>query len=117
LLLAKVPRGGKLEVLGGKEIGGGRELVGRGAEGVVAVQNHRLGMVMHDGECRDVKVSEHGVRLPAADELNEVLVDSGNQKGNGATRAERLGSDMVRYEAKGGAGSNHDALNEVGNVT
>lgn len=81
------------------------------------MENHRLGVVMHDGECGDVKVSEHGIGLPATDELNEVLVDSGDQKGHGTTRAKGFGGDVVGLEAERGAGSNDDALDEVRNVT
>ena len=72
---------------------------GLGCEGVGAGVEHTLGEVAGMGCCLDAKVAEHGVRHPAAKELDVVAVDSGAQKGGGASRAQRFGGEQGRVDA------------------
>ena len=47
----------------------------------------------------DPKVAQHGVRLPAAQELDGVGVDIGAKKGRGSARAQGVGGDGLRRDA------------------
>ena len=58
----------------------------------------------------DAKVSEHGVRLPAAEELDRVLVHTGAVEGGGAAGAQ----GPSRYVGRVDAG---DSLEEAGGVS
>ena len=51
-------------------------LEGRGGEGVAAMVDHGLGVVVGMGCCLDAEVAEHGVGLPAAQEGDGVGVDA-----------------------------------------
>ena len=86
-------------------------------ESVVAVQPHGLGVVVQDGECGDMEVTEHGIGFPASDEANKVLVDLGDEEGHGATGSKRFSGDVTRLESKRGAGSCYDALDQVGDMS
>ena len=115
-------------VPGGKEVvDSGRSLF-RGSlfaeslrvEGVVAVLDHEGGLT---GGCGlDSEVTEHGVRLPATQELDDVWVYVGTEQGGGATRSEgargyeagRDASSMLKCESSMPEGiSNVDALDGV----
>lgn len=77
-------------------------VVGVGSEGVVAGTEHQLGEVRVVGVGGNTEVAEHGIGLPAAEQLDDVGVDVGAQKGCGATRAEAAGTEQARVDAGGG---------------
>jgi len=54
------------------------ELVGK--QGVVAAREHEAGEVPHNRSSLDVQVAEHSVRLPAANQLDDVGVHLGVQR-------------------------------------
>ena len=56
---------------------------GCGGEGVGAMVEHQLGVVMSMGGSLDAKAAEHGVRLPAAQELDGVRVEPGAEEVSG----------------------------------
>jgi len=57
-----------------------RDVLGR-MEGIHAVLEHVCREVMHEGFCLDMKVAHHKVRLPLAQQLDEVGVDVGTHEG------------------------------------
>ena len=57
-------------------------------KGVVAGIKHTLGVVVREGVSLDAQVAEHGIRLPAAKELDGILGDVGTEQGSGAARSE-----------------------------
>jgi hypothetical protein len=64
-----------------------------------------------------MKVTEHLIRAPAADQADNVGVDVGKEKGHGTTSAKGLGVDISRKEANAGTeGGNGEAegLGDVG---
>lgn len=87
------------------------ELVGR--HGVVGVE-HALGEVAHDRFGCQVKVAEHLIRAPSAEEPDDVCVDFGDQEGHGATGSEGAGRNLVRGEAEAIAKEAHSLPKEVG---
>ena len=58
-------------------------------EGARAVVWHELGEVVGNGGCLDAQVAEHGIREPAAEELDGVAVDASAKESGGTARAER----------------------------
>ena len=72
-------------------------------EGEAATFKHLAGEVVHDGLGLDVKVAEHFIRMPAADEADGVMVDLGTEKGHRAAGAKGAGTDVCGKEAKGRA--------------
>ena len=79
-------------------------------KGVAAMAQHALGVVMRVCGRLDMKVMEHRVRLPAAKELDGVLIHASAEEGSGATRAERPSQDEGRVNAGG-------LLEEAGGVS
>ena len=74
-------------------------LVDARSEGVVAMGEHGLSEVV-GGEGRlDPKIAQHGVGLPAAQELDGVRIDVGAKEGRGAARAQGAGRDCLRRDA------------------
>lgn len=67
-------------------------------EGVVAVVEHELGEAAHG--CLDAEVGEHGDGLPAAEELDVILVDAGHQASGCAPWAERAATEAGRGDAQ-----------------
>ena len=61
---------------------GGKLLSRRQAEGASAKHGGRK--AIHDRLCLDVSVSVHFVAAPAADQANDVAVDTGAEEGHGA---------------------------------
>ena len=93
--------GGEFDVLENVEEGGRcfdreRELrlffVGARGEGVAAMVKHALGEVGGDSVGLDAEVAEHGIRFPAAKELDGILVDASAQEGRGSAGAEAAGT-------------------------
>ena len=76
-------------------------------KGVGAVVKHELGIVR--GGCLDAQVTEHGVRFPAAKQLDSVGTDVGTQERSGAARAKRARGE----EVEGYAGCRLEALGSV----
>ena len=74
-------------------------VVGEGSEGVGASGEHGLSEVVGVGESSDSEVAEHGVGLPAADELDGVGVDVGAEERGGASRTEAAGGELVWVDA------------------
>lgn len=74
-------------------------VVGEGSEGVGASGEHGLSEVVGVGESSDSEVAEHGVGLPAADELDGVGVDVGAEERGGAARTEAAGGELVWVDA------------------
>ncbi len=55
----------------------------------------------------DVEVADHGVRFPAANELDVVVVDTTNEEGSGAASTEGAGFHFVGANVKGFAIGQH----------
>jgi len=55
---------------------------------------HAFCEAVHEWLCLDVEVTKHGIRAPAAKELDFVFVDIGAQKSHGSTSAEAAGFDV-----------------------
>lgn len=70
-----------------------------GGDGVVGVE-HALGEAAHDGFSCKMKVAEHLVRSPAAEEPDDVGVDFGDEEGHGAASSEGAGGHLFCGEAK-----------------
>ena len=77
--------------LGGCLLRGVAACAGCGGEGAGAMVEHELGVVVSMGGSLDAKVAEHGVGLPAAQELDGVRVDPGAEEGGGSARPEGAG--------------------------
>ena len=60
-------------------------------EGVFAVVEHALRVVLVVGGCLGAKVAEHGIRFPMAKEGHIVGVDVGAHEGSGAAGSEAAG--------------------------
>ena len=67
--------------------------VDAGSEGVGAVVQHELSIVVGMRGSLDAQVAKHGIRLPAAKELNGILVDPSTEKGGGTTRSQGTGGE------------------------
>ena len=80
------------------------ERVGRRAwmEGVGAVVEHFLGVVVSADSSLDAQGAKHGVGFPAPQELDSVGVDAGAEEGGRAARAKRAGADESGRDAGGG---------------
>ena len=85
--------------LGGGLLRGAALGAGCGGEGVGAMVEHELGIVVSVGGSLDAKVAEHGVGLPAAQELDGVRVGPGAEEGGGATLSERAGREQFGGDA------------------
>ena len=75
--------------------------VGSGREGEVAVGEHALGEVVVVGVSSDAEVTEHGVRFPAAEEVDDVGVDVGAEEGSGSAGAEAASAEETRVDSSG----------------
>ena len=76
-------------------------------EGVRAVVEHELSEVVGNGGCLDAEVAKHGVREPAAEELDGVAVDTCAEEGCSAARTEgarrwEMGRDACGALDRGG---------------
>jgi hypothetical protein len=58
-------------------------------KGKVSMLEHGSRKVGHSGDGLRVKVSEHGIGLPATDHFDRVVIDLGAKKGGGPAGAER----------------------------
>ncbi len=83
-------------------------------EGVVTVVKHLLGE-FGSGDL-DAEIAEHGVGLPATDELDVVGVNSGAHEGGSASWAERAGTEELKRDAGGGFEELRGELKGVGDV-
>lgn len=71
------------------------------SEGVGPSHQHLLGKVGGLGEGGDTKVSQHGVGLPATEELDDVGVDVGAEEGSGAARTQAASAEEGGRDARG----------------
>ena len=74
----------------------GRELlaeVSSSREGVEAMLEHALGVVVCHRADLHAQVRQHGVRTPAAENASGVRVDAGAQERGGTARAQALHSE------------------------
>ncbi len=85
----------------------GAVVLARG-EGVGAVVEHLLGECA--GRSLDAKITEHGIRLPTAKELDVVGVDSGAEEGGSTAWTEGASTEELGRDAG-------DGLEEAGRVT
>ena len=60
---------------------------------------HGGGRLLRCRECHGAEVAEHGVRVPAAEESDNCLVDAGTEQGSGPAGAKGVGLDFVRRDA------------------
>ena len=70
----------------------------RGGDSGVGVQgglSHGEGKVMAGPNITDMQVAQHGIRLPAAKELDEVCVNTGVKQSGGSCLPETPGSDGI----------------------
>ena len=67
--------------------------------GVGAIVKHALGECMGLSHGLDTEASEHGIRFPAAQELNGVFVNLSAQEGGGTTWMEAASADEGRLNA------------------
>jgi hypothetical protein len=89
-------KGRDIDWVGAKRGGmvtGGSGCVGQ--ERVVTAGEHTGGKMAHDGFGLDVQVSEHLVRLPAAQESDTVRIHVSAQEGHRASGAEGPGRDIL----------------------
>ena len=70
----------------------------------------------HDGFGLDVQVSEHLVRLPAAQESNTVRIHVSAEEGHGASGAEGPGRDILGAETVGGPQDVYRGAEHVGEL-
>ena len=68
-----------------------------GCEGVGAVPEHEAGIVCVAGRGRDAEVPQHGIRLPAAEELDlgGIFVDPSTEESTGSTRPQGPGREEL----------------------
>ena len=66
-----------------------------GREGVGAVVQHELRIVVGMRGSLDAQVAQHGVRLPAAKELDSVFVDASTEESSGPTRPQGTGGEEL----------------------
>ena len=66
---------------------------GGGGEGVGAMVEHEMGVVVSMGGSLDAKVAKHGDGLPAAQELDGVQVNPGAEGGGRTIGSERVGRE------------------------
>lgn len=78
----------------GRSVGARGESVGSGGE-------HALSQVGVVGVSGDAKVTQHGVRFPAPEELDHVGVHSSTEQGGGPTGAEAAGAEQSGVDASG----------------
>ena len=78
-------------------------------EGVGAMVQHLLGVVVGYRGGLDAKIAKHGVGFPAAKELDGILVDASAKKRSGPTRSKGAGGEKV----EGHAGLVLDGLGSV----
>ena len=74
-------------------------ITGAGGERVRSVVQHALREVAVVSSRLDAKTSEHGIALPASEELDVIFVDAGAQESSGAARPERAGGEEARLDA------------------
>ena len=70
-------------------------------EGVVTVREHSFGRLASGLHGLQSKVAEHGVGLPAAQELDAIFVPVCTKEGGGPARAEALPCDFTRGDPRG----------------
>ena len=63
---------------------------------------------VHESLCLDVEVTKHGIRSPAAKQLDFVFVNIGAQKSHGPTSAEAAGFDVFCGKTEGGFAKDED---------
>ena len=68
-------------------------------EGVGAMVQHLLGVVVGYRGGLDAKIAKHGVGFPAAKELDSILVDASAKERGGPTRAKGAGREKVEGHA------------------
>jgi hypothetical protein len=62
------------------------------------VVEHLAGKALHDGFCLEMEVADHGVTVPPAEDLDEVVVNFATEEGHGSASAEGFGSDVLGGE-------------------
>src|SRR5512137_2916019 len=83
-------------------------------ESVGTVGEHVLGEAGR--ESLDAKIAEHGIRLPAAQEHDDIAVNISTEEGSGTTRAEGTGADEGRVNASGGFTGPGSVAQGVGDI-
>ena len=68
-------------------------------EGVGAVVEHELSIVVGMRGSLNAQVAKHGIRLPAAKELDGILVDTGTKESCGSTRPQGPGGEELPVDA------------------
>jgi len=109
---AKGTVGGRHKVWVGQGKGEGKagHGINRGApvgwgEGVVAMGQHVGSKITHDRFGLDIQIIQHGVGVPAAQQLDDVAINMGAEKGRGTRGLQGAGRDVPREEASGGPSS------------
>jgi len=82
----------------------GKALIGEfgRVEGVGAMVQHLLRIVVGDGGGLDAEVAEHGIGFPAAKKLDGVTVDSGTEEGGGTAWSKGASTDEGWFDSRGG---------------
>ena len=75
---------------------------GLGMEGVGAMVQHLLSIVVGMRGGLDAQVAEHGIGFPSSEELDGVFVDASIEESSGTTRAQGAGTDHEGVDASGG---------------
>ena len=70
-----------------------------GDQVVVTPMEHEPGEVAHDRLGLKVEVPEHFIRAPAANESDDVGINSGEKEGHGTTHPKGAGCDVIRNKA------------------
>jgi hypothetical protein len=86
--------------LGVREVQIGKILAGK--EIVVTALEHEAGELSHDRLGLEVKVLEHFIRMPAANEADDVGVNMSEEKGHSPTGTEGVRVDIIGKEAYAG---------------
>ena len=80
---------------------GGHLLVGD--EGEAAAAEHAAGETTEDWAHLCVQITKHFVEAPAADEADDVGIDTGTEESIGARGAKASRSNILGQESRGGA--------------
>ena len=83
-------------------------------EGVGAMVEHLLGIVVQMGGSLNAQVAEHSVGFPAAQEHDGVLVDTSTEQGGGTTGAQRTSADFLGVDTGDITGGSSGTSKNVG---
>ena len=74
-------------------------LMPSGYQAVVSAMEHDPGVILDEWKGIGIEVLEHGITLPAAEDLDLVRVNAAEEEGHGTTRAKGLGGKVVWVNA------------------